>query len=133
MPCIFFVGRQEYSSRTLGATWGIISAVILPIVILLICVGWRIFKRKKEEEKEENDYLNVKTRSIDPDESFKVNSDDDSIPYKKDDTIEDSPEPTEPVKLVETENLQPSYSYQPYQEQPKQDQGRQWTGETEIN
>ncbi|CAH2055875.1 unnamed protein product, partial [Iphiclides podalirius] len=103
---------------------------MLPIVILLICVGWRILKRRKEEEKEENDYLNVKTRSIDPDESFKLNSDDESIPYKKD-TTDDSPEPTEAVKVVENE--QPSFYGQPYQEQPQQNQNRQWAGETEIN
>ncbi|XP_013171596.1 PREDICTED: uncharacterized protein K03H1.5 isoform X2 [Papilio xuthus] len=125
-------GRQEYSARTLGATWGIISAVMVPIVILLICVGWRILKRRKEDDKDENDYLNVKTRSIDPDDSFKVNSDDDSIPYKKD-TTEDTPEPTEAVKVVD-DNEQPTYPYgQPYQEQPQQSQPRQWTGETEIN
>lgn len=42
-----------------------------------------------------------RTRPIDPDESTRINSDDDSIPYKKD-LSEDSPEPTEFVKTVES-------------------------------
>ncbi|XP_045504606.1 protein mesh isoform X3 [Colias croceus] len=147
-------GKQEYSARTLGATWGIISAVMVPIVIVLICIGWRILKRRKDEEKEENDYLNIKTRAIDPDESVKINSDDESIPYKKD-TTEDSPEPTEPVKVVDLDNDNQGFSYgqpqaysenidtqQPYnqnQQQPmpynqnQQPPASQWSGETEIN
>ncbi|CAG9782270.1 unnamed protein product [Diatraea saccharalis] len=95
------VGKQEYSSRTLGLTWGIISAVMLPIVIVLICVGWRILKKKKEEEKEENDFMTIKSRPIDPDESMKINSDDESIPYKKD-IPEESPEPTDPVQIMDS-------------------------------
>ncbi|XP_041968877.1 protein mesh isoform X3 [Aricia agestis] len=129
-------GKQEYSSRTLGATWGIISAVMMPIVIVLICIGWRILKRKKEEEKEENDFLTIKSRPIDPDESLKINSDDESIPYKKDVT-EDSPEPTEPVKVVDIEpesnNDDNNYPYQPYPNAQGEDQARPWSGETEIN
>ncbi|XP_026330187.1 protein mesh isoform X1 [Hyposmocoma kahamanoa] len=93
--------NQEYSARTLGATWGIISAVMLPIVIVLICIGWRFLKRRKREEKEEEDFLRVKTRPIDPDESTRINSDDDSIPYKKG-MVEDSPEPTDSVKAIDS-------------------------------
>ncbi|CAH2207885.1 jg6028 [Pararge aegeria aegeria] len=111
-------GNQEYSARTLGATWGIISAVMLPIVVVLICIGYRILKRKKDEEREENDFLPIRTRTFDPDEQLKLNSDDDSIPYKKDLT-EDSPEPTEPVKVDNDiaypygqEYPQPSEQYQ---------------------
>ncbi|CAH0591404.1 unnamed protein product [Chrysodeixis includens] len=100
--------KQEYSARTLGATWGIISAVMVPIVVVLICIGWRFLQRRKAEEKEENNFMNIKR--IDPDESVKMNSDDESIPYKKDVT-EDSPEPTEPVKV--TEDVPYTYG-QPY-------------------
>nr|H9JIQ1.1 RecName: Full=Protein mesh; Flags: Precursor [Bombyx mori] len=123
-------GKQEYSSRTLGATWGIISAVMLPIIIILICVAWRILQRRKAEEREENEFLDVKTRAIDPDDSVKVTSDDESIPYKKDVT-EETPEPTEGVQAVEPSN--PNYNYgRPYVDlQPGQP--RQWGGETEIN
>ncbi|XP_075981860.1 sushi domain containing 2 mesh isoform X1 [Anticarsia gemmatalis] len=117
--------KQEYSSRTLGATWGIITAVMLPFVVVLICVGWRILQRRKAEEKEESDFLTIKP--LDPDDSVKINSDDDSIPYKKDVT-EESPEPTEPVKVVD--NADQPYTYgQPYD----QGQARQYGGETEIN
>ncbi|XP_047508314.1 protein mesh isoform X3 [Pieris napi] len=109
-------GNQEYSQRTLGATWGIISAVMVPIAIIMICIGWRILLRKKEEEKEELAYLE-KTRQIDPDDSVKINSDDDSIPYKKDVT-EDSPEPTEPMQSFAYG--QQAQGYQGYQESPQE-------------
>ncbi|CAF4952169.1 unnamed protein product [Pieris macdunnoughi] len=109
-------GNQEYSQRTLGATWGIISAVMVPIAIIMICIGWRILLRKKEEEKEELAYLE-KSRQIDPDDSVKINSDDDSIPYKKDVT-EDSPEPTEPMQSFAYG--QQAQGYQGYQESPQE-------------
>ncbi|OWR51288.1 Extracellular domains-containing protein [Danaus plexippus plexippus] len=149
--------NQEYSARTLGATWGIISAVMIPIVIVLICIGWRVLKKRKEEENDENEFMPIKTRSIDPDESFKINSDDESIPYKKD-INEDSPEPTEAVKVSDIDNdnypynqqyqnNEPQYQYQqtqPFQtfpqSNPAQTQNNQqpetkraWSGETEIN
>ncbi|XP_063384616.1 protein mesh isoform X3 [Cydia fagiglandana] len=114
-------GNQEYSSRTLGATWGIITAVMLPIVIVLICVGWRILKKRKAEEKEEIDYM-IKTRAIDPDESVKVNSDDESIPYKKE-SAEDSPLPTEPVKVEDAPFNYGVYPAQPFQGQSFQPAG----------
>ncbi|CAF4952161.1 unnamed protein product [Pieris macdunnoughi] len=111
-----FSSNQEYSQRTLGATWGIISAVMVPIAIIMICIGWRILLRKKEEEKEELAYLE-KSRQIDPDDSVKINSDDDSIPYKKDVT-EDSPEPTEPMQSFAYG--QQAQGYQGYQESPQE-------------
>ncbi|XP_047027445.1 protein mesh isoform X3 [Helicoverpa zea] len=121
-------GKQEYSSRTLGATWGIISAVMVPIAVVLICIAWRILLRRKAEEKEENDYLNVKP--IDPEESFRINSDDESIPYKKDVTEDVTPEPTEPVKVVDSAEPAPFSYGTPYD--PNR-QARPYGGETEIN
>uniref|UniRef100_A0A2H1V8T1 SFRICE_010217 n=1 Tax=Spodoptera frugiperda TaxID=7108 RepID=A0A2H1V8T1_SPOFR len=97
-------GKQEYSSRTLGATWGIISAIMIPIVIVLICIGWRLLLRKKAEEKEDREFMNIKP--LDPEESLRINSDDESIPYKKD-TSDDTPEPTEPVKVVDNQEPSP--------------------------
>lgn len=62
---------------------------------------------------------------------MKINSDDESIPYKKDVT-EDSPEPTEPVRVVDS--AEPGFAYgQPYEQQTQPPQARQWGGETEIN
>ncbi|KAI8440488.1 hypothetical protein MSG28_001761 [Choristoneura fumiferana] len=57
------------------------------------------------------------TRPIDPDESVRINSDDESIPYKKDVSAEDSPLPTEPVKIVEDSNVPFTYG-QPYPPPP---------------
>ncbi|CAH0719205.1 unnamed protein product, partial [Brenthis ino] len=136
-----FSSNQEYSSRTLGATWGIISAVMVPIVILFICLGWRILKKRKEEEREESDFLPIKSRSIDPDESVKMASDDDSIPYKKD-TSEDSPEPianetnSYPYQFQDQPTSEPPAQYQqpqPFQQPQQPQSSRQWAGETEIN
>ncbi|XP_053616264.1 protein mesh isoform X3 [Plodia interpunctella] len=130
-------GKQEYSARTLGATWGIISAVMVPIVVFLICVGWRILKRKKAEEKEFDELMTVK--QIDPDESMRINSDEDSLPYKKD-IPEDSPEPelADPVRVMDDVGIPYDASYDPPPPPPAppvQDQARarQWTEETEIN
>jgi hypothetical protein len=76
---------------------------------------------------------------------MKINSDDESIPYKKDLT-EDSPEPTDPVRVIDG-GEQSAYPYrQPYEPvsqdddigiplpppPPQQARGR-WDGETEIN
>ncbi|XP_037976230.2 protein mesh isoform X1 [Plutella xylostella] len=127
-------GKSEYSSRTLGATWGIISAVMLPIVIVLICIGWRILQRRKAEEKEDDEFM-IKTTAIDPEDSFKVNSDSESIPYKKD-LGEDSPLPTDPVTVGDSSD-QPGYQYDQARaladEFNQGQQSRQWAGETEIN
>lgn len=82
-----------------------------------------------------------RTRGVDPDESMKINSDDDSIPYKKD--MEDSPLPTDPVRVVDNENQGYEQGY-PYRDpemppspqplvQPAPAQNRNWGGETEIN
>lgn len=91
---------------------------------------------------------------------MKINSDDESIPYKKD--TEDSPEPTDPVRVdndpyadsvrvadqpYPSPVMQPesstSYASQPFTygqpppppmpETSEQARARQWAGETEIN
>lgn len=71
---------------------------------------------------------------------MKINSDDDSIPYKKD--LEDSPEPTDPIRVVDNENqgYEQGYPYgdpeipvPPPQPLMQPSQGRNWGGETEIN
>jgi hypothetical protein len=33
---------------------------MLPIVVVLICIGWRILKRRKKEEKLDNDFMTIK-------------------------------------------------------------------------
>lgn len=66
-------------------------------------------------------------RPLDPDESVKINSDDESIPYKKD-TTDDTPEPTESVKVMDS--AAPFTYSQPYD--PAR-QARPYGEETEIN
>lgn len=82
-----------------------------------------------------NNISNPFLRPLDPEESFRINSDDESIPYKKD-TTEDTPEPTEPVKVVDNVDTAESpdqYPYgNPYTQDPRS-QARPYAGETEIN
>ncbi|XP_063831983.1 protein mesh isoform X3 [Ostrinia nubilalis] len=125
-------GKSEYSARTLGATWGIISAIMVPIVIVFICIGWRILKKRKQDESEDdNEFMTIKSRPLDPDESVKINSDDESIPYKKD-LPEDSPEPTEPVQVADNSTTYPYQYDQPQSSTPLAQQTRQWDGQDQA-
>lgn len=49
-----FLGNQEYSSRWAGITAGIILAVLIPLVLILVYIGYRFFKAKKAAEEEED-------------------------------------------------------------------------------
>ncbi|XP_049825785.1 protein mesh isoform X3 [Aethina tumida] len=42
--------QQEYSSRKAAITWGIILAVIVPIILLLLFIGYRWFKSNAEDD-----------------------------------------------------------------------------------
>lgn len=59
-----------------------------------------------------NNPIPHRSRPIDPDESMRINSDDESIPYKKGLT-EDSPEPTEPVKVDNIDSPLPGVEPEP--------------------
>lgn len=41
--------EEEYSLRAIGWTWGIIAAVIIPILILLVCATFRLFKKNQKD------------------------------------------------------------------------------------
>ena len=43
-------GQQEYSSRQAGITAGIVLAVLVPIILVLVCVAYRMLARKKKQE-----------------------------------------------------------------------------------
>ncbi|KAG7203627.1 hypothetical protein KM043_013662 [Ampulex compressa] len=45
--------QQEYSSRQAGVTTGIILACVVPILLLVVCVGYRVMKGRKEEREQE--------------------------------------------------------------------------------
>ncbi|XP_011160726.2 protein mesh isoform X2 [Solenopsis invicta] len=71
--------QQEYSSRTAGITTGIVLACLVPILLIIVCVGYRILKnRKKEQELEE---ISARTRHAELQRLRKIGEDDESIPY----------------------------------------------------
>lgn len=45
-------GQQEYSSRQAGITFGIVLAIIIPLVLLLVYVGYKILQKRKASEDE---------------------------------------------------------------------------------
>ncbi|XP_033217639.1 protein mesh isoform X2 [Belonocnema kinseyi] len=45
--------QQEYSSRQAGVTFGIILACMVPILLIVICVAFRVLKGRKEEREQE--------------------------------------------------------------------------------
>jgi len=42
--------QQEYSSRQAGITAGIVLAILVPILLGLVCVGYQLFVRRKKDE-----------------------------------------------------------------------------------
>lgn len=48
------IGQQEYSSRQAGITFGIVLAVIIPLVLLLVYAGYKILQKRKAEEEEDD-------------------------------------------------------------------------------
>ncbi|XP_015599243.1 protein mesh isoform X2 [Cephus cinctus] len=46
--------QQEYSSRQAGITSGIIIAILIPIMLIIVCVAYRVCKSRKEEREEED-------------------------------------------------------------------------------
>lgn len=47
-------GQQEYSSRQAGVTTGIIFACIIPILLVIVCVGYRVLRSRREEREQED-------------------------------------------------------------------------------
>jgi len=47
------VGQQEYSSRQAGITTGIVLACLIPILLIIVCVGYRALKSRKEQREQE--------------------------------------------------------------------------------
>ena len=46
-------GQQEYSSRQAGITSGIVMACLIPILLVIVCVGYRALKSRKQERENE--------------------------------------------------------------------------------
>jgi len=46
-------GQQEYSSRQAGITSGIVLACLIPILLVIICVGYRALKSRKQQRENE--------------------------------------------------------------------------------
>lgn len=50
---MYIAGQQEYSSRQAGITTGIVLACLIPILLVVICVGYRTLKSRKEYREHE--------------------------------------------------------------------------------
>lgn len=46
-------GQQEYSSRQAGITTGIVLACLIPILLIVVCVGYRLLKGRKEQREQD--------------------------------------------------------------------------------
>ncbi|KAL0126020.1 hypothetical protein PUN28_004836 [Cardiocondyla obscurior] len=72
-------GQQEYSSRQAGITTGIVLACLIPILLIVICVGYRALKSRKEHR--EQDEILERTRQAELQRLRKIGEDEESIPY----------------------------------------------------
>lgn len=54
-------GQQEYSSRQAGITTGIVLACLIPILLIVICVGYRALKSRKEYREQEESLARYRT------------------------------------------------------------------------
>jgi len=48
-----YLGQQEYSSREAGITAGIVLACVIPILLVIICVGYRVLKGRKDQREQD--------------------------------------------------------------------------------
>ncbi|XP_011706564.1 PREDICTED: protein mesh-like [Wasmannia auropunctata] len=71
-------GQQEYSSRQAGITTGIVLACLIPIVLIVICVGYRVLKSRCSKENREHE---ERTRQAELQRLRKIGEDEESIPY----------------------------------------------------
>lgn len=64
---IFFlrIGQQEYSSRSAAKTWGIILAVLIPLILLLLYAALTIYKKIAKRDQDSWQYdNNTKPKSL---------------------------------------------------------------------
>lgn len=61
-----YLGQQEYSSRSAAITWGIILAVLIPLLLLIAYAALVVYRRiVKRNEENENEYSGIqKVRSL---------------------------------------------------------------------
>ncbi|KAG5323360.1 MESH protein, partial [Pseudoatta argentina] len=72
-------GQQEYSSRQAGITSGIVLACLVPILLVIICIGYRALKSRKQQR--ENEEVLARTRQAELQRLRKIDEDEESIPY----------------------------------------------------
>ena len=46
-------GQQEFSSRQAGLASGIVIACLVPILLIVICIAYRVLQSRKEERERE--------------------------------------------------------------------------------
>lgn len=47
-------GEQEYSSRNAGITTGIVLAVLVPLLLAILCVAYRMLQRRVKLDREDD-------------------------------------------------------------------------------
>ncbi|RLU22385.1 hypothetical protein DMN91_004663 [Ooceraea biroi] len=73
------IRKQEYSSRQAGVTTGIILACLVPILLIVVCVGYRILKGRKEQR--EQDEVLARTRQAELQRMRKIGEEEEPVPY----------------------------------------------------
>ncbi|KOX76807.1 hypothetical protein WN51_11134 [Melipona quadrifasciata] len=56
--------QQEYSSRQAGITAGIIFACLIPVILLIVFVGFRLLKKKREQREQEEALYRAKNTQL---------------------------------------------------------------------
>ncbi|KAG5897040.1 hypothetical protein JTB14_021760 [Gonioctena quinquepunctata] len=77
--------QQEYSSRNAMITWGIIFAVLIPLILLIVFIGYKVYQKmtKKDSDSYESDVTNKPknlqtfNRSLSPYQDDEDDDDDD--------------------------------------------------------
>ncbi|XP_023014320.2 sushi domain containing 2 mesh isoform X1 [Leptinotarsa decemlineata] len=87
--------QQEYSSRTAMITWSIILAVLIPLILLILFAGYKVYQKIKGDSWEDNDSTKPKklqafNRALSPYQDEEDDDDDDYVPNPSDKSENDS-------------------------------------------
>ncbi|KYN40115.1 hypothetical protein ALC56_05523 [Trachymyrmex septentrionalis] len=76
-------GQQKYNSRQADITSGIVLACLIPILLVIICVGYRALKSRKQQRENEEVLIKYRilTRQVELQRLRKIDKDEESIHY----------------------------------------------------